>query len=84
MLNIFYRRSKSELFAKKRMKIRLNLTKLLMSTVKDFFPFFKVSEHGFNPGVTVSPISPIEEKKSPLSYIGGQNQQNLLYFIQRE
>ena len=38
-------------------------------------------------GVTVSPISPlspIEEKKSPLSYIGGQNQPNLLYFIQRE
>ena len=33
-------------------------------------------------GVTVSPLSPLEDKKSPLSSRGGQNQPNL-YLIQR-
>merc|ERR1712239_76016 len=41
-----------------------------------------------NPGVTVSPLlvlkSPLLVLKSPLSSRGGQNQPNLLYFIQRE
>ena len=43
-----------------------------------------IGQHGFRSGVTVSPLSPLEEKKSPLSSRGGQNQPNLLYFIQRE